>query len=223
MTAPAPVPPPPTALQRTVEFLRNFGNPLYHLRKLRQDFGAARHALRIWHLSEVVHDPAALERGFRGKMFATFVIAGLISIIALPIGAAIQVATLNAWWGLIGTIIIGHFTANASFQVIWSLTNRDLYRHWPGPWQRFLALQRDLLPMQLAGLRIVAYILVVALPFNATLALAVQHWIPGAVKVVPVNILSAIVDAALFNSTFVRLMGNLFERRATELTADYQR
>jgi len=227
MSVPNPSPKPcqkvdkGSAAQQASGFFRNFANPVYHLTKLRQDFAAARHALQIWHLSEVVHDAPVLERAIRGKMFATFVIAGLISIVALPIGAAVQVATLNAWWGLIATILIGHFTANAGFQVIWSVTNRDLYRHWPSAWERFLALQHDLLPMQVQGLKIVAYILVVALPFNATLAMAVQHWVPGAVKVVPVNILSALVDAALFNSTFVRLMGNLFERHATVLTGYY--
>jgi hypothetical protein len=199
--------------------VRDFSNPLYHWRKIREDVSASRAALKNWHLSEI-SDPCTFEKAARGKLFSTFVIAGLISMIALPAGAAVQAATANAYWGLAATIVTGQTVAFLAYQAIWFSSNRDLYRT-GSVFQNFRRLQHDLLPMQWEGLKIVSLFISLGLPFLAVISWLLQHFAPGAVRVVPISVIAAVLDALLFNSNFVRAMGNLFEKHARVLTRRY--
>jgi len=212
-------PEPPRGTVRS--YLATYGNPVYHVRKMREDLAAAAHALKIWRLSRLEDDPAAFANAVRGKLFATFVVAGAVSTLALPLGAFAQAATNSAWAGLFWTIGIGHVLANGAFQVIWYGANRDLYAEVVGSRHRFMALQHDLMPIQWGGLKIAGVLTAIALPLNALGVVALETFAPHLIRVLPIGLLALVFDALLFNSQFVRAMGNLFERHSRRLTARY--
>lgn len=210
---PRPAALPPSNWQRFREFL----NPLYHWHKFREDIAAARHGLSVWHLGQLKSNPAEFERGARGKMFGTFVISGAFACVALPAGIAVQAATKSAWMGMMTPIIVGHLMSNIAFQVIWAWTNRDLYRSERNVFRRFLSLQKDLLPLQWAGIKIVVPMILIALPINIFLAWVIETYFKDLVQYLPVGAFMVVIEMILFQGTYIRLMGNLFERYARDL------
>ena len=202
-------------------FVTTWLNPAYHVHKMREDVSAAKHGLSIWHLGTLTNNPEAFEQGVRGKMFAAFVMAGAFSVIALPIGIAAQVATKSAWVGMVTPMVLGHVISNVSFQFIWAWTNRDLYAPHRGFISKFFSLEEDLVPLQVAGLRVVAPLILLALPINSLFAFVLETYFHDLVKFIPIGIIMVAVEMIFFNGTYIRLMGNLFERYAKQLTRRY--
>jgi len=202
-------------------FLSTWANPAYHVRKMREDVSAAKHGLAIWHLGTLTHNPEAFRTGVRGKMFAAFVLAGAISVIALPIGVAAQVASNKAWVGMITPMALGHLISNVAFQFIWAWTNRDLYAPHKGLVGKFMSLEEDLVPLQLAGLRVALPLVLLALPINGTFAFILDTYFQNMVKYIPIGFIMVAVEMIFFNGTYIRLMGNLFERYSEQLTRRY--
>jgi len=194
---------------------------MYHVRKMREDLSAARHGLKIWHLGQLVTDPVAFEKAVRGKMFATFVLAGAFSAIALPIGIAAQAASNSAWVGMMTSIIVGHAVSNIAFLFIWGWTNRDLYAQCGSPLARTKALLEDILPLLWAGLKVVAPLLFAALPINGLFAFLLDTYLRHLVRYIPIGFIMVAIEMLFFNGTYIRLMGNLFERYAGILTRRY--
>lgn len=194
---------------------------MYHVRKMREDLAAAKHGLKIWHLGQLTSDPIAFEKAVRGKLFATFVLAGAFSVIALPIGVAAQVATNSAWVGLLTPIIVGHFVSNVAFIFVWGWTNRDLYSHCGNPIARLKAICDDILPLLWAGLKVVAPLMMAALPINAVFAYLLDNYLKHLVRYLPIGFFMVAIEMLFFNGTYIRLMGNLFERYSRILTERY--
>jgi len=188
---------------------------------MREDVAAAKHGLAIWHLGTLTHNPEAFTTGVRGKMFAAFVLSGAISVIALPIGVAAQVATNSAWVGMITPMALGHLISNIAFQFIWAWTNRDLYAPHRGLIGKIMSLEEDLVPLQLAGLRVALPLILLALPINSTFAFILETYFHNLVKFIPIGFIMVAVEMFFFNGTYIRLMGNLFERYSEQLTLRY--
>jgi hypothetical protein len=196
--------------------IRSWANPMYHVRKMREDLSAAKHGLKIWHLGTLLDDQEKFAKAARGKFFATFVIAGACAAIAFPIGWAAQAASNSFWIGMGVTILAGHTAANLSFLTIWNFTNKDLYRH-RGPFAVF----EDMLPLLWRGIKVAAFLTVIALPLNGIIVKGLETFAANAIRFLPTSAFMAMLDALLFNSTYVRLMGNLYEKYANELAAKY--
>ena len=200
--------------------VKNFANPAYHWRKIKEDFNAAKSGISVWHLGTLRSNAEAFANAARGKFFATFVLAGFCAALALPLGHSVQVAAKNYYAGMAAVIIIGHGLANIAFQIIWAWSNSDLYKSHRGV-QKFLAIQRDLLPMQWKGLKIATVLTLIALPIVALITWLFQRFLPNLVEIVPMGALMALIDIMLFNSHFVRLMGNLYEQYSHTLAKKY--
>jgi hypothetical protein len=218
-----------SALERNLIILRRqakrarktWVNPAYHYRKIKEDLGAAKQGLKVWNLDSLRSDPVRFATAARGKMFATFVLSGACSAPALPIGMGAQAATNNAWIGMGVTILLGHTIANIAFQIIWAVTNRNLYRSHGNFVARLVAMEKDLLPLQWEVIKIATYWTAVAMPLNAVIALAIEKGLPNLIRVVPIGPFMAILDALIFNGPFVRMMGNLYERYSKVLAQRY--
>jgi hypothetical protein len=201
--------------------VKSWVNPAYHLRKIREDLSSAAHGLKVWHLGRLLDDPPRFATAARGKFFATFVIAGACASVALPIGHAAQASSSNFWTGMFVTIGVGHGIANLGFWIIWGTTNRDLYRSINGFGPKFVAIAKDVLPLLGRGLQIAIPLTAVALLLNVPIVGAVEKFLPASVRLLPVGVIMAIVDALMFNSHYVRLMGNLFEKYSNEMAKKY--
>jgi len=198
--------------------IRSWANPAYHFRKIREDLYAAKKGLQIWHLGTLLDDRDKFAMTARGKFFATFVIAGACASVAFPIGWAAQAASNSFWIGMAVTILAGHAAANLSFLLIWMFTNKDLYKNRSG-----LAVYDDILPLLWRGIKVATWLTIIALPLNGIIVKGLETFAANAIRFLPTSAFMAMLDALLFNSTYVRLMGNLYEKYSGELADKYCR
>lgn len=198
-------------------------DPRYHLRTIVQDiraFGRAVQGRRHFgrHL-----DRQALADAFRGKLFGSFFLSGGFSFLGFVLGAIIQGITGNPWIGLFATILIGHLTSTAAFQAVWWLDNHQLYRETCHTrWGRFMELQRDLWPIHSAGFRMALAFGMLTLPLNSGILFALTTFAPAAATLIPAGLWVIGIDLLVVNGTFVRIMGDLFERYSFVLADKYR-
>jgi len=203
-----------SALATVNAFLSRWANPVYHFRKIREDLIAALHGIKVWHLGKLKHDEAAFNTAARGKMFATFVMSGAFSTVALPIGAAAQAATSSAQVGFAATVGVGHGVALVAYHIIWLITNRDLYKGSANP---FIEAEKDLLPLQWGMLKVGAIFTAIAFPLNWFIVEIIHRYLSSMERYLPMSVIMVIFDVLIFNAQFVRIIGNLFERSALVL------
>ncbi len=196
-------------------------NPKYQLAKLREDLKSAILALKHWHFDDgISYDNLAAS--FRGKMFAAFFISGMLVWPGIAVSWWVQAQTENTFLGIAAMLLFTQIACTTGFQALWYFSNRELYRvRYRNLKDRFMALQRDVLPAQWKGFKMVVPVVSLTYPIVATLT----HWIavavPGAIKTLPAGGLSFLVELLLISTPFMRAMGDLFEAHAKKLAAKY--
>jgi len=164
-----------------------------------------------------------LAHALRGHLFGSFFVSGGFSWIGFLTGAIVQARTGNPFIGLLVTICVGHLAATAAFQTVWWLDHRAIYRSsMPSVWRCVWEMEKDLWPIHAAGFRIALTFGLVTVPLNATWLLVLSRWAPVLAQKLPSGIWVAIIDLILVHTTFVRLMGDLFERHSHVLALRFR-
>lgn len=200
-------------LKRILPYL----NPAYHIRQMKEDLRLMRQALRTQRVFSKPHTPDELQQLFRGRLFTCFFLSGPTSFLGAGIGGVLQWMTNNAWVGLFGTILGTLLVTTIAYQVFWFFGNRRVYRvggHFG--WRGFHDLQRDLWPVHLFGAKTGLSFALVAIPINAVIIGIFEFF--GLASRLPVPLLVLIIDAIVVQGTFVRIMGDFFDRYAHELS-----
>lgn len=199
-------------------YWRSLLSPAYHLRKIREDLGAAWHGLRHWNLDQVRACRTSLAQAFRGRLFATFWMAGSFAFLGPLTGAAAQALTHSPWIAMTVTFLSAQVYGLIGYQLVWAIAHRRLYRQAGGSRvQKFLRMQRDLLPIQLGAFKIVAVMSLIALPLNSLLIGSFSHFWPEQARYLPVPIIMPVIEFFVIQATLIRLMGDLFERHSWRL------
>lgn len=202
--------------------LRNYTNPLYYVRKLREDLRLALRALRNHDLSKVRCSEADLAAYFRGKLFGAFFVSGGANLLGIALGTYLQYLAHQTWVGVIGTILSCFTFSNTAFFIVWTASNRQLYRQVePNFARRLLRAFHDYRPIFLTGARFAVIITVVSMPIERATHWSVETIWPGVVNYVPMSVLVFLVDILFISTPFIRAMGDLFERHSHELAHAY--
>jgi len=203
-------------------YARDLLKPSYHLRKIVDDFKAARHALAERDLDRIRHDEDALARAFRGRMFATFLLSGMFGVMGPIFGSAFQYSTGNPTEGFFVGLIIANLFGTIGYQIIWYTAHRRMYKDRSGSfWGRFMALEKDLLALQWDGMRYTALFLLVTVPIMLLLIKGIE-WVAAPVaKAIPFAVIGPMVEMIFIHSSLVRVMGDLFERHSHRVAHNY--
>jgi hypothetical protein len=207
-------------------YLRNLVRPGYHLRKLRDDFRSARHALANRDLDSLRPDLPSLARAFRGRMFATYFLVGPFASLGFIAGIWFQYATdfePKLLLAYLVTVVVGNVCSTLGFQVIWAAAHRQLY--WKGrtALEGWLVLWRDVLPLQWRGFRLWLVANIVLFPILSFLLGLADSFAPRAFAGIPVAGIGGVLELLFVHGTLVRLMGDLFERESLRFAAHHAR
>jgi hypothetical protein len=188
--------------------LRRYANPLYHLRKLREDVMATWNAVR-----NLGHSPKTAEElaeSFRGKLLGCFYLAGGLSWIGVAISYHLQLLYKNPFVGQYSEGLINMVLCSAGFQVIWVRINQGLYRG--SLRKRFLDLERDLLPVHWTGIRNGLVLDLIARPTVSLIIFIIQRIDPQLALVIPAAIIQVVFGAIFVQTNYMRLIGDFIER-----------
>jgi hypothetical protein len=195
---------------------------MYHVRRLREDLQAFASAMILRRSLGLGDDFEALVQLFRGKLFGSFFFSGAFGLVGVALGSAAQYATGSPWVGLFSTVLIAQVACTVAYQVVWWIDNRNLYHAAARtPWARFVEMERDLLPVHKVGLQWALTFALVSVPLNSLLIVVASAISESFARALPMGVLVMAVDAVLVNGTFIRLMGDLFERHAMKLAEKY--
>jgi hypothetical protein len=209
--------------KRLWEKLKCYLNPAYHVRKMREDFSAFREYLVARKTFGMSLDTGSIVRGFRGKLFGSFFLSGGFSLVGVAAGTYLQAITRNPWIGLFVPIVVGAIAATTVYQIVWWCDNWRLYRLYRRhPWEQFGEFERDLYPIHVSGLRMAAIFALLTIPLNSALIKVLDFINPTIAQVLPISIVYWLTDVALLQSTFVRVMGDIFEAHAHKLAEKYR-
>lgn len=201
-------------------YLKRFLRPGYHLKKIREDFRASKHALENRDLERLRSHPLSFAKAIRGRLFAAYFMVGPFGMLGLIGGAWFQYTTTLPGKGTLTylvTILLGNICATIGFQIIWTFFHRSFYWSGASPMQGFLAMQRDLLPLQWRGLKLFVTAIVVLAPLFLLALAAIDTWFPAFTAVVPVGLVSFALEFVFVHASLVRLMGDLFERESLRI------
>ena len=201
-------------LKRALDYL----NPAYHLRRMKEDLNLMHQALRTRKTLAAPKNEEELQQLFRGRLFAAFFLSGPFGMVGAALGYAVQRWTENPWIGWIGTIFFTMTVTTAAYQLMWFLNNRDMYGG-SGSKSTFAELQRDLWPVHWFGIRTGFLFALMASPINAILIGALQLFSASMARTLPIPVLVLLVDWIVVQGTFVRLMGDFFDRHSRVLAA----
>lgn len=194
------------------EGLKRYLNPLYHLRRLREDLLSMWTALRL-HRRDGSLSGEELATSFRGKLLACFFMSGPTIWIGFATAYYLQRKYQNPWIGQYATHAINLVITTLAFQFIWWVGNREMYRaEQPTLRGRFRAFQRDLLPVHGNGIRIGMTFNLISWPIVSLILLGIHALNRRASVDIPAQAVQQAFDATFINTTFMRLMGDFFER-----------
>lgn len=191
------------------DWLRRYLNPVYHLRRLREDLLSMWTALRL-HRQDGALTQEELTTLFRGKLLACFFMSGPTIWIGFSLAYWLQLRTQNPFVGQYATPAINLVITTLAFQVIWWFGNREMYRS-------FRAFERDLLPVHWNGFRIGMTFNLISWPIVSLILFGIQTLNHRAAVHIPAQAVQQAFDATFINTTFMRLMGDFFERWAAVL------
>jgi hypothetical protein len=221
-TSPSPALSENSGAQGVVAYARLLLQPSYHLKRIIEDLRAARHALAQWDLDCLRSDEGALAQAIRGRMFATFLLSGLFGVFGPILGTANQYVTKNPYEGFFVGLIVANLFGSIGYQIIWWVAHQKMYRARKGTGVgRFLALERDLLPLQWDGLRYTALFLLITAPIMLALIAVIHHFAAPLAQVIPFPVIMVAVETVVVHSSLVRVMGDLFEKHAARVSHDY--
>lgn len=201
-------------------YIKNFLNPRYHLRKLLEDIRAARASLKRWDFERLRQDRERLAEAFRGRLFSAYLLSGFFGAIGVFAATIMQAVTAEGVKSFLWALLLANVLATLAFQGIWGVAHPKMYRSMKGNW--FVNMQRDILPVQWGGVRLVF----VALLLLAPLTILIIHQLEirmskDVFRFIPFPIISAGVEMIVIHSTMVRLMGDLFERHSWRIADNH--
>lgn len=195
--------------------------PGYHLRKIREDIRAARHALHNRDLDTLRGDHAAFATAIRGRLFAAYFLVGPFALVGFVVGTWFQYTTAFPYEGVVTyliTLIVGNLGSTLGFQLIWAVAHRNLY--WgkgAGTGGGWIGLWRDLLLLQWRGFKLFVVASVLIIPLIGLMLALLDTLAPQFVAVVPVAATASTLELFFVHGTLVRLMGDLFERESVRI------
>lgn len=191
--------------------IRRYADPRYHVRKLIEDLRAMWSMLRSFK-SEGPPDKAALAEIFRGKLLATFFMAGPFSWIGFGLSYMLQQRFKNPYIGQYSQVAFNMIFTTLAFQIIWALANGPVYRRAGRTFrERFVAIERDLLPVHWGGIKIGMTFNAITWPLTSFILFIIALINRGASVAIPAAVVSTTLDYAFVNPTFMRLMGDFFQ------------
>ncbi len=212
-------PMPRKGLRKT---LRDLANPVYHLRKIGEDFSAAYHALRNWNFTDIRSRRDALAKAFRGKFFAAFFFSGGFGLVAAGLATSVQYQTRNPYLAVALTLVFSLVLTTLAFQTFWAVANVDFYRTTsPNLWSRFKQLQRDLWPIHATALRVAPVFASIAFPVNGLIAWLFSL-LPNEIGAhIPMPPIVLVVNWLIIDGTFIRIMCDRFDTQSQTMADRY--
>lgn len=199
-------------------------SPRYHVSKVKEDFVLMKRAFmerKTWWPTETLEQVAEM---FRAKLYSSFFLSGPFSVLALVLGHWTQVWTQNPWWGAGGTVLYTILITTLAYQVLWWMDNRRLYlAEHKNRFECLVEMQRDLLPVHFKGIKFGLMFLVIVAPINAAIIALGYKMVPNLVNVLPAGVILWIVDVILVQGTFVRIMGEFFDKYSHKLASRHCR
>jgi hypothetical protein len=212
----------PTPRERLKGYL-NYLNPAYHLRRVKEDLNSFKMAVKQRGQCTSKWDVSRLEELFRGKLFGVFFLSGPSAFLGFTGATIAQYWTQNSWVGLFSTIIFTFLITTLAYQIFWYLDNRKLYeRISPNFLIQLRELEIDLWPIHWTGMRfgLVFSLLTVSL---SSIVIVVANFIrPGLANALPIPIILMLLEFVLVSGTFMRIMGDQFDRHSRTLAAKYR-
>ncbi|MBX3113851.1 MAG: hypothetical protein KF836_04730 [Fimbriimonadaceae bacterium] len=206
------------------EAVRDMFSIRYHVRRFREDMIATKAALekrKSLLNGEATHEE--LPEIFRGKLMGVFFATGWTNLLGIFLGGVLQYRFGSQWLGLYATPFLCFIVTAIAFQIAWWLDNRSIYRmiH-RDPVHQFFDLQKDMVPVHRAALPVaIGFSLVNFLISSPVLAL-ITLINPEAGKNTPAGALIMIVEFLFIGSSFVRIMGDFFDKHSFTLAAKYK-
>lgn len=200
-----------------------FLHPSYHIKKFVEDVRMARLALANWDLDSISTDREKLANAFRGRLFATFLLSGIFGVLGPLLGIGFQYSGHKApSESMLISLVVANIFGTTGYQIIWSIAHRRLYRRVSRNWLgRLLAMERDLLKLQLIGFgRTLLLIMITFLPMMGVVLL-LERTAPAIAQVIPFPVLGPMLEMAVVQSAVLRAMGDLFERHSYVLADRY--
>lgn len=199
------------------DWAKRYLNPVYHVRRLREDLRSMWTALLL-HRRDGSMTREELATSFRGKLLACFFMSGPTIWIGFASAYWLQRKYQNPWIGQYATHAINLVITTIAFQTIWWIGNREMYRGEHGSRRaRFRAFERDLLPVHWNGIRTGMTFNIVSWPIVSLILFGIQAVSHRASVDIPAQAVQQAFDATFINTTFMRLMGDFFERWAMVL------
>lgn len=204
--------------------LRDLFSIRYHIRRLGEDVAATKAALAR---RKALHDGEATEEElpdiFRGKLMGVFFATGWTNLLGIMAGGFLQYRFGNGLLGLYATPPLCFSFTAVAFQIGWWFENKKLYHSVEGtPGGRFLALERDMFPVHRASLPIAIGFSLMNYVILSPLYLLLEFINPMLAKNTPAGALIMVVEFLFIGGTFVRLMGDFFDRHGYTLAAKYR-
>lgn len=201
----------------------DFANPVYHWKRFKEDMVVTRRALakRKELLAGETHH-ADYPEIFRGKLMGVFFATGWTNLIGIGLGYVAQKMWSSVWVGLFSTPVLAYVVTAIGFQVGWWLDNRDIYRaaH-SDPAHQFWQLQKDMLPVHRAALPFAVVFnfanVLVSGPILALITLVA----PRVAQEIPAGAMIILVEFLFIGGSFVRVMGDFFDKYSYRLAAKY--
>jgi hypothetical protein len=217
---------PSTMQAATVTFKRvlDFLNPVYHIRRLMEDLTLMKQAFKSRKSlgAAGAHDKESLQQLFRGKLFSAFFMSGPSGLLAAALAYTIQRLFDSHWIGLLATFVFALVITSIAYQIVWYIDNRILYdRDSKGKLHGILELQKDMWPIHLVGLKTGAFFFFVVGPINAAILGAFELMNRDFAKWFPVPVVVFLVDIAIVQGPFLRIMGDFFEKHSFRLAEKY--
>lgn len=204
--------------------IRDLFSIRYHIRRLKEDITATKSALER---RKALHDGQATEGElpdiFRGKLMGVFFATGWTNLLGIMAGGFLQYRFGNGLLGLYATPPLCFTFTAVAFQIGWWFDNKTIYRSVAEtPGGRFLALQRDMVPVHRAALPIAIGFSLMNYVILSPLYLLLEWINPMLAKNTPAGALIMVIEFLFVGGTFVRLMGDFFDRHGYTLAAKYR-
>jgi hypothetical protein len=149
-------------------------------------------------------------------------LSGAFGMFGPLLGTAFQYSTGNPTEGFLLGLLLANVFGTLGYQVIWYVAHRKMYFARAKTFgARFMALERDLLPLQWDGLRYTLLFLLLTVPIMLLIIKGFEWLAAPAAKVIPFAVLGPMVEMVVIHSSLVRVMGDLFERHSHRVAHSY--
>lgn len=196
----------------------------YHIRRFKEDMVATKAALekrKSLMDGEATHEE--LPEIFRGKLMGVFFATGWTNLIGILLGGFLQYRFGSQWLGLYATPFLCFIVTAIAFQIAWWIDNRKIYEliH-KDPAHRFVDLQKDMMPVHRAALPVAIGFSLINFVISTPVLALITFINQDAGKNTPAGALIMLVEFLFIGSSFVRLMGDFFDKYSFTLAAKYK-